>query len=215
MERTLQQHFVDADRIKTIRLALIQAYENKDAGAVKNAARLAQSYIDEGGDDNRELDDSLEDYAGTDAVKLADQYILRLLRDRHCDNDSDQTYIESGLTLTMKRYYQYWQFKKKFPDAVLLFRDEIVGYRAYDDDADVLQRRLEVTVEEREGIRTADFSHNSLDIYLPKLVAAGYRVAICDQIEAEKQPVKRGITETVSHKPVTIRKEAVQLSLNF
>lgn len=96
MNTILQTPFVDAGRIEEIRQALIKAYGNNDREAIANAAQQAQKYIDEGGDIDRELEDSLEDYKGNDPEKLADQYILRLLRDRHCEKDDDQFYIENG-----------------------------------------------------------------------------------------------------------------------
>ena len=68
----------------------------EDRIAIEKAAVDAQKYIDEGGDVDFELNDGLEDYTGTESKSLADQYILRLLRDRHCDYDDDQGYIRTG-----------------------------------------------------------------------------------------------------------------------
>lgn len=100
---------------------------------------------------------------------------------------------------------QYHQLKQQHPGALLLFR---VGdfYETFGEDAVTAARILGI-VETKRGAGTsaetalAGFPHHSLDTYLPKLVRAGQRVAICDQLEDPKQAkglVKRGITELVT-----------------
>lgn len=100
---------------------------------------------------------------------------------------------------------QYIEIKKQHPDAVLLFR---VGdfYETFSDDAIVASEILGITLTRRANgaaqfVELAGFPHHALDTYLPKLVRAGKRVAICDQLEdpkATKKLVKRGITELVT-----------------
>ncbi|WP_186434780.1 DNA mismatch repair protein MutS [Dokdonia sp. Hel_I_53] len=99
---------------------------------------------------------------------------------------------------------QYNAIKAKYPDALLLFR---VGdfYETFGEDAIKAARILNITLTSRNngGDRTelAGFPHHSLNTYLPKLVKAGCRVAICDQLEDPKQTktiVKRGVTELVT-----------------
>lgn len=94
---------------------------------------------------------------------------------------------------------QFREIKAKHPDAILLFR---VGdfYEAYEDDAVKCADTLGIILTTRSSDRTrmAAFPHHALDTYLPRLVRAGSRVAICDQLEAPKPTVKRGITELVS-----------------
>lgn len=100
---------------------------------------------------------------------------------------------------------QFNQIKAKYPDAVLLFR---VGdfYETFGDDAVKAAKTLGITLTKRHNgsaneIALAGFPHHSINTYLPKLVKAGYRVAICDQLEDPKQTktiVKRGITELVT-----------------
>jgi DNA mismatch repair protein MutS len=100
---------------------------------------------------------------------------------------------------------QYNSIKVKYPDAILLFR---VGdfYETFGDDAIKAAKVLNITLTRRANgaamfIELAGFPHHSLDNYLPKLVRAGYRVAICDQLEDPKFAkgiVKRGITELVT-----------------
>ncbi|WP_373517850.1 DNA mismatch repair protein MutS [Pricia sp.] len=99
---------------------------------------------------------------------------------------------------------QYNTIKTKYPDALLLFR---VGdfYETFGEDAVKASRILGIILTHRNngGDRTelAGFPHHSLNTYLPKLVKAGHRVAICDQLEdpkATKTIVKRGVTELVT-----------------
>lgn len=99
---------------------------------------------------------------------------------------------------------QYNTIKTKYPDALLLFR---VGdfYETFGEDAVKASRILGIILTHRNngGERTelAGFPHHSLNTYLPKLVKAGLRVAICDQLEDPKQTktiVKRGVTELVT-----------------
>ena len=100
---------------------------------------------------------------------------------------------------------QYFDIKAKHPDAVLLFR---VGdfYEMYGDDAVVGAEILGIVQTKRangvgQSVEMAGFPHHALDTYLPKLVRAGKRVAICDQLEDPKMTkklVKRGVTELVT-----------------
>ncbi len=100
---------------------------------------------------------------------------------------------------------QYNSIKVKYPDAILLFR---VGdfYETFGEDAVKASKVLGIVLTKRANgaathIELAGFPHHSLDSYLPKLVRAGYRVAICDQLEDPKLTktiVKRGITELVT-----------------
>jgi DNA mismatch repair protein MutS len=100
---------------------------------------------------------------------------------------------------------QYYEIKGKHPDAILLFR---VGdfYETFSDDAIKASEILGITLTRRANgaasfVELAGFPHHALDTYLPKLVRAGQRVAICDQLEdpkLTKKLVKRGITELVT-----------------
>ena len=100
---------------------------------------------------------------------------------------------------------QYNQIKSKHPDAMLLFR---VGdfYETFGEDAIKASKILGITLTKRKNgaaayIELAGFPHHSVETYLPKLVRAGQRVAICDQLEdpkLTKSIVKRGVTELVT-----------------
>src|SRR5512139_630088 len=110
-----------------------------------------------------------------------------------------QKYVETPL---MKQYYEV---KSKHPDAILLFR---VGdfYETFSEAAIKTSEILGITLTRRANgsasfVELAGFPYHALDTYLPKLVRAGQRVAICEQLEdpkATKNIVKRGITELVT-----------------
>ena len=100
---------------------------------------------------------------------------------------------------------QFFEMKKKHPDAILLYR---VGdfYETFSTDAITASEILGITLTKRangpgQHIELAGFPHHALDTYLPRLVRAGKRVAICEQLEdpkLTKKLVKRGITELVT-----------------
>ncbi len=110
---------------------------------------------------------------------------------------------DKELTPMMK---QFFDFKAKYPEALLLFRCGDF-YETYCEDAVIASRILGITLTKRnngagvKGDEMAGFPHHALDTYLPKLIRAGKRVAICDQLEdpkLTKKLVKRGITELVT-----------------
>ena len=98
---------------------------------------------------------------------------------------------------------QYIQVKTKYPDAILLFR---VGdfYETFGEDAVKASRALGITLTSRNNggldIELAGFPYHSMDVYLPRLVRAGYRVAICEQMEKPTpgKVVRRAVTEVVT-----------------
>ncbi len=117
---------------------------------------------------------------------------------------------------------QHKDIKAKYPDAVLLFR---VGdfYETFSEDAHIASRVLGITLTKRANgsaatVDLAGFPHHALDTYLHKLVKAGYRVAICDQLEDPKQVkgiVKRGVTELVTPGVATSDKLLENRTNNF
>jgi len=117
---------------------------------------------------------------------------------------------------------QHNEIKAKYPDAVLLFR---VGdfYETFGADAIIASKVLGITLTKRGNgaatfIDLAGFPHHSLDTYLHKLVKAGYRVAICDQLEDPKLTkgiVKRGVTELVTPGVATSDKLLENRTNNF
>lgn len=117
---------------------------------------------------------------------------------------------------------QHKDIKAKYPDAVLLFR---VGdfYETFNEDAHIASRVLGITLTKRSNgsasaVDLAGFPHHSLETYLHKLVKAGYRVAICDQLEDPKLTkgiVKRGVTELVTPGVATSDKLLENRTNNF
>ncbi|MEO8583701.1 MAG: DNA mismatch repair protein MutS, partial [Flavitalea sp.] len=117
---------------------------------------------------------------------------------------------------------QHRAIKQKYPDAILLFR---VGdfYETFAEDAVISARVLGITLTKRNNSNAASselagFPYHALDTYLHKLVKAGYRVAICDQLEDPKQAkgiVKRGVTELVTPGIATNDKLLDHSSNNF
>src|SRR5215210_4133054 len=117
---------------------------------------------------------------------------------------------------------QHRAIKQKYPDAILLFR---VGdfYETFGEDAIIASKVLGITLTKRNNgaansSELAGFPHHALDTYLHKLVKAGYRVAICDQLEDPKLAkgiVKRGVTELVTPGVATSDKLLEHNSNNF
>ncbi len=116
---------------------------------------------------------------------------------------------------------QYFKMKSKHPDAILLFR---VGdfYETFAEDAVKASKALGIVLTSRNNggsdIELAGFPHHSMDLYLPRLVRAGFRVAICEQLEKpspEKKIVKRGVTEVVTPGVTTDEKLLDHKSNNF
>ena len=117
---------------------------------------------------------------------------------------------------------QHNAIKARYPDAILLFR---VGdfYETFGQDAVTASAVLGITLTKRNNgdansSQLAGFPHHALDTYLHKLVKAGYRVAICDQLEDPKQAkgiVKRGVTELVTPGVATNDKLLEHNSNNF
>ena len=99
---------------------------------------------------------------------------------------------------------QFFDLKEKHPSALLLFRTGDF-YESYEEDAEKASKILGITLTKStkqkgpdgNAVKMAGFPYHALDTYLPKLIRAGERVAICDQLEAPKQTVKRSITEMV------------------
>ena len=117
---------------------------------------------------------------------------------------------------------QHKAIKQKYPDAILLFR---VGdfYETFGEDAVIASGVLGITLTKRNNgaassSELAGFPHHALDTYLHKLVKAGYRVAVCDQLEDPKQAkgiVKRGVTEMITPGTTTNDKLLENNSNNF
>lgn len=107
---------------------------------------------------------------------------------------------DKGLTPMMR---QFFSMKEKHPEALLLFRCGDF-YETYCDDAVEAARILGITLTRRNngaasGAEMAGFPHHALDTYLPKLIRAGERVAICDQLEAPKRATEENSPSKVEN----------------
>mgnify|MGYP005841876557 CR=1 FL=1 len=120
---------------------------------------------------------------------------------RKAKTEATEKHETANLTPLMA---QYFKVKTKYPDAILLFR---VGdfYETFGEDAVTASRVLGIVLTARNNggsdIELAGFPYHSMDLYLPRLVRAGYRVAICEQMEKpspQKKIVRREVTEVVT-----------------
>ena len=104
--------------------------------------------------------------------------------------DSDSDHVKEDKRATFRK--QFEEFKEKHPDALLIFRCGDF-YETYEDDAQIASEVLGITLtlDSKNKRKMAGFPHHALDSYLPKLIRAGHRVAICDQLEAPKKTSKK------------------------
>ena len=117
---------------------------------------------------------------------------------------------------------QFFSFKAQCPDAILLFRCGDF-YETYGEDAAIASKVLGIVLTKRssamaDAIPMAGVPYHAIDAYLPKLIRAGYKVAICDQLEdpkLAKNIVKRGVTEIVTPGVAFGEQMLVQKENNF
>lgn len=104
--------------------------------------------------------------------------------------DSDSDPVKEDKRATFRK--QFEEFKEKHPDALLIFRCGDF-YETYENDAQIASEVLGITLtyDRKNKRKMAGFPHHALDSYLPKLIRAGHRVAICDQLEAPKKRSKK------------------------
>ena len=109
------------------------------------------------------------------------------------DSEAEASDSDSSEDVTHLAYIQQFnEFKEKHPEALLLFRCGDF-YETYENDAHIVSEVLGITLtlNTRDKRKMAGFPHHALDSYLPKLIRAGHRVAICDQLEAPKKSSKK------------------------
>lgn len=109
------------------------------------------------------------------------------------DSEAEASDSDSSEEVTHLAYIQQFnEFKEKHPEALLLFRCGDF-YETYENDAQIASEVLGITLtlNTRDKRKMAGFPHHALDSYLPKLIRAGHRVAICDQLEAPKKSSKK------------------------
>ena len=127
--------------------------------------------------------------------------MVLFLEEQSVEKAAEMPHNGANITPLMR---QYAEVKAKYPEALLLFR---VGdfYETFGDDAVKTSAALGIVLTKRNNggvnVELAGFPFHSLDLYLPRLVRSGYRVAICEQLEKPsplKKIVKRGVTEIIT-----------------
>ena len=169
------------------------------AAVVKNEEQTLEQREEEKTSSEKDVKELAVDAASTGAERIPEQ------REEKKQEEKKEEKVATAVVSPIVK--QYLDLKKKHPDAILLFRCGDF-YETYKDDAVKASNILGITLTKSNGrkddegkpLAMAGFPYHALDTYLPKLIRAGERVAICDQLEAPKQTTssKREITEMVT-----------------
>ena len=169
------------------------------AAVVKNEEQTLEQREEEKTSSEKDVKELAVDAASTGAERIQEQR-----EEKKQEEKKEEKVATAAVSPIVK---QYLDLKKKHPDAILLFRCGDF-YETYKDDAVKASNILGITLTKSNGrkddegkpLAMAGFPYHALDTYLPKLIRAGERVAICDQLEAPKQTTssKREITEMVT-----------------
>ena len=169
------------------------------AAVVKNEEQTSEQREEEKTSSEKDVKELAVDAASTGAERIPEQ------REEKKQEEKKEEKVSTAAVSPIVK--QYLDLKKKHPDAILLFRCGDF-YETYKDDAVKASNILGITLTKSNGrkddegkpLAMAGFPYHALDTYLPKLIRAGERVAICDQLEAPKQTTssKREITEMVT-----------------
>ena len=169
------------------------------ATVVKNEEQTLEQREEEKTSSEKDVKELAVDAASTGAERIPEQR-----EEKKQEEKKEEKAVKTAVSPIVK---QYLDLKKKHPDAILLFRCGDF-YETYKDDAVKASNILGITLTKSNGrkddegkpLAMAGFPYHALDTYLPKLIRAGERVAICDQLEAPKQTTssKREITEMVT-----------------
>ena len=179
-----------------------EATEVKQAetdAVVKNEEQTSEQREEERTSSEKDAKGLAADTASTGAELISEQR-----EEKKQEEKEEEKAVKAAISPLVQ---QYLDLKKKHPDAILLFRCGDF-YETYKDDAVKASKILGITLTKSNGrkddegkpLAMAGFPYHALDTYLPKLIRAGERVAICDQLEMPKQTTssKRGITEMVT-----------------
>ena len=169
------------------------------AAGVKNEEQTSEQREEEKTSSEKDVKELAVDAASTGAERIPEQR-----EEKKQEEKKEEKVATAAVSPIVK---QYLDLKKKHPDAILLFRCGDF-YETYKDDAVKASNILGITLTKSNGrkdddgkpLAMAGFPYHALDTYLPKLIRAGERVAICDQLEAPKQTTssKLEITEMVT-----------------
>ncbi len=176
------------------------------AAVVKNEEQTLEQREEEKTSSEKDVKELAVDAASTGAELIPEQREEKISSEKNASKTEEKKEEKAVKAAVSPIVKQYLDLKKKHPDAILLFRCGDF-YETYKDDAVKASNILGITLTKSNGrkddegkpLAMAGFPYHALDTYLPKLIRAGERVAICDQLEAPKQTAssKREITEMV------------------
>ena len=177
------------------------------AAVVKNEEQTLEQREEEKTSSEKDVKELAVDAASTGAERIPEQREEKISSEKNASKTEEKKEEKAVKAAVSPIVKQYLDLKKKHPDAILLFRCGDF-YETYKDDAVKASNILGITLTKSNGrkddegkpLAMAGFPYHALDTYLPKLIRAGERVAICDQLEAPKQTTssKREITEMVT-----------------
>ena len=177
------------------------------AAGVKNEEQTSEQREEEKTSSEKDVKELAVDAASTGAERIPEQREEKISSEKNASKTEEKKEEKAVKAAVSPIVKQYLDLKKKHPDAILLFRCGDF-YETYKDDAVKASNILGITLTKSNGrkddegkpLAMAGFPYHALDTYLPKLIRAGERVAICDQLEAPKQTTssKREITEMVT-----------------
>ena len=177
------------------------------ATVVKNEEQTLEQREEEKTSSEKDVKELAVDAASTGAERIPEQREEKISSEKNASKTEEKKEEKAVKAAVSPIVKQYLDLKKKHPDAILLFRCGDF-YETYKDDAVKASNILGITLTKSNGrkddegkpLTMAGFPYHALDTYLPKLIRAGERVAICDQLEAPKQTAssKREITEMVT-----------------
>ena len=177
------------------------------AAVVKNEEQTLEQREEEKTSSEKDVKELAVDAASTGAERISEQREEKISSEKNASKTEEKKEEKAVKAAVSPIVKQYLDLKKKHPDAILLFRCGDF-YETYKDDAVKASNILGITLTKSNGrkddegkpLAMAGFPYHALDTYLPKLIRAGERVAICDQLEAPKQTTssKREITEMVT-----------------
>ena len=177
------------------------------ATVVKNEEQTLEQREEEKTSSEKDVKELAVDAASTGAERIPEQREEKISSEKNASKTEEKKEEKAVKAAVSPIVKQYLDLKKKHPDAILLFRCGDF-YETYKDDAVKASNILGITLtksngrkdDEGKSLAMAGFPYHALDTYLPKLIRAGERVAICDQLEMPKQTTssKREITEMVT-----------------
>ena len=197
IEQSTQEKQDEATEVKQAETATI----------VKNEEQTLEQREEEKTSSEKDVKELAVDAASTGEERIPEQREEKISSEKNASKTEEKKEEKAVKAAVSPIVKQYLDLKKKHPDAILLFRCGDF-YETYKDDAVKASNILGITLTKSNGrkddegkpLAMAGFPYHALDTYLPKLIRAGERVAICDQLEAPKQTTssKREITEMVT-----------------